>query len=77
VVLASATTQTEAAGLLGRFDQLDAGAGVEFDVIIAIVLGGTAIGGGIGTMWRTFIGVWFLDLYEAGACRKRWCSSLP
>lgn len=46
--------------------QPDAGAGVEFDVIIAIVLGGTAIGGGIGAMWRTFVGVAFLAVMQNG-----------
>jgi ribose transport system permease protein len=46
--------------------QPDAGVGIEFDVIIAIVLGGTAIGGGIGAMWRTLVGVALLAVMQNG-----------
>jgi ribose transport system permease protein len=46
--------------------QPDAGIGIEFDVLIAIVLGGTAVTGGIGAMWRTFIGVALLAVMQNG-----------
>jgi ribose transport system permease protein len=36
--------------------QGDVGIDIEIDVIIAIVIGGTAIGGGSGAMWRTAVG---------------------
>jgi ribose transport system permease protein len=35
----------------------DAGVGLEFDAIAAVVLGGTALSGGTGTMFRTMLGV--------------------
>lgn len=35
----------------------DAGLGLEFDAIAAVVLGGTALSGGTGTMFRTMLGV--------------------
>jgi ribose transport system permease protein len=39
---------------------------IEFDVVIAIVLGGTAISGGAGAIWRTFVGVALLATMENG-----------
>ena len=46
--------------------QADAAVGIEIDVIIAIVLGGTAVGGGVGAMWRTVVGVAILAVMENG-----------
>jgi len=46
--------------------QADASAGIEFDVVIAIVLGGTAISGGFGTMWRTAVGLGLLAVMQNG-----------
>ena len=46
--------------------QPDAGTGIEFDVVIAIVLGGTAISGGFGAMWRTGVGLGLLAVMQNG-----------
>ena len=46
--------------------QADAAVLIEVDVIIAIVLGGTAVGGGVGAMWRTAVGVAILAVMENG-----------
>ncbi|UGS38302.1 Ribose import permease protein RbsC [Capillimicrobium parvum] len=46
--------------------QADASAGIEFDVVIAIVLGGTAISGGFGAMWRTAVGLGLLAVMQNG-----------
>lgn len=42
------------------------GQGIEFDVVIAIILGGTAISGGSGAMWRTFVGLALLAVMQNG-----------
>ena len=63
--LAAALAGTFMASRLGT-GQADASAGIEFDVIIAIVLGGTAISGGIGTMWRTAVGLGLLAVMQNG-----------
>jgi ribose transport system permease protein len=39
---------------------------IAFTVIIAIVLGGTAVGGGSGSMWRTAVGVAILAVLQNG-----------
>lgn len=39
---------------------------VEFDVVIAIVLGGTAISGGAGAIWRTGVGIALLAVMQNG-----------
>lgn len=44
----------------------DLGELIEFDVIIAIVLGGTAISGGVGAIWRTAVGVALLAVMQNG-----------
>lgn len=44
----------------------DAGTGIELEVITAVVLGGTAITGGRGTVLGTFIGVLILGLLRSG-----------
>lgn len=44
----------------------DAGMGLELEVITAVVLGGTAITGGRGTVLGTFIGVLILGLLRSG-----------
>jgi ribose/xylose/arabinose/galactoside ABC-type transport system permease subunit len=46
--------------------QADIGSGIEFDVIIAIVLGGTAISGGAGAMWRTAVGLALVAVMQNG-----------
>jgi rhamnose transport system permease protein len=45
-----------------RFPQVDANAGIglELQVIAAVVIGGTAINGGRGTVWGTLVGVLLL-----------------
>lgn len=44
----------------------DAGVGLELDVITAVVLGGTAITGGRGTVLGTFLGVLILGFLRSG-----------
>ena len=46
--------------------QSDAGIGIEFDVIAAIVIGGTSILGGAGAIWRTVLGVLMLAMIQNG-----------
>jgi ribose transport system permease protein len=46
--------------------QATAGDGIEFDVVIAIVLGGTALSGGFGAMWRTGVGLALLAVMQNG-----------
>jgi ribose transport system permease protein len=46
--------------------QADVGVGLEFDVIAAIVIGGTSILGGAGAIWRTVLGVLILALIGNG-----------
>ncbi|MBT4911216.1 MAG: ABC transporter permease [Alphaproteobacteria bacterium] len=42
------------------------GEGMEFDVIAAVVVGGTALGGAIGTMTGTLLGVLFIAMISNG-----------
>jgi ribose transport system permease protein len=46
--------------------QGDVGLDIEIDVIIAIVIGGTAIGGGSGAMWRTAVGLGIVAVMTNG-----------
>lgn len=46
-----------ALGLFAGQADVALGAGYEFDALIAVVLGGTALAGGIGGFTRTFVGV--------------------
>lgn len=46
--------------------QADAGNGLEFSAIAAIVVGGTSIFGGEGAIWRTMVGVFFLAFISNG-----------
>lgn len=46
--------------------QSDAGVGLEFAAIAAIVIGGTSILGGEGAIWRTMLGVLFVALIGNG-----------
>jgi ribose transport system permease protein len=46
--------------------QADAGMGIEFAAIAAIVVGGTSILGGEGAIWRTMLGVLLLALIGNG-----------
>ena len=54
VVLVSRVTTT----------RMDMGMGYELDVIAAVVLGGTSIFGGSGTIWGTVIGLMMIQLLE-------------
>jgi rhamnose transport system permease protein len=42
------------------------GTGLELDVIAAVVLGGTSIFGGSGTIWGTVIGLIMIQLLKDG-----------
>ncbi len=44
----------------------DMGSGYELDVIAAVVLGGTSIFGGIGTIWGTIVGLAMIQLLKNG-----------
>jgi rhamnose transport system permease protein len=44
----------------------DMGIGYELDVIAAVVLGGTSIFGGIGTVWGTVVGLAMIQLLKNG-----------
>ena len=44
----------------------DMGTGYELDVIAAVVLGGTSIFGGSGTIWGTAIGLAMIQLLKDG-----------
>jgi ribose transport system permease protein len=46
--------------------QADAGIGLEFDAIAAVVIGGTSILGGAGAIWRTVLGVLMLAMIQNG-----------
>ena len=46
--------------------QADAGVGLEFDAIAAVVIGGTSILGGAGAIWRTVLGVLMLAMIQNG-----------
>jgi ribose transport system permease protein len=46
--------------------QPQAGAGMEFDAIAAIILGGTSIYGGVGAVWRSVAGVFLIALIGNG-----------
>lgn len=44
----------------------DMGIGYELDVIAAVVLGGTSIFGGVGTIWGTVVGIAMIQLLKNG-----------
>jgi len=44
----------------------DMGIGYELDVIAAVVLGGTSIFGGAGTIWGTVVGLVMIQLLKNG-----------
>src|SRR5206468_1720905 len=44
----------------------DAGTGYELDAITAVVLGGTSVFGGRGTLWGTLLGLLALSLLQNG-----------
>jgi ribose transport system permease protein len=46
--------------------QADAGIGIEFSVIAAVVIGGTSLLGGVGAVWRTVVGVLILAMISNG-----------
>jgi ribose transport system permease protein len=53
------------ASLIGQGTS-DLGNLIEFDVFIAIILGGTALTGGVGTVWRTGVGLALLAVIQNG-----------
>lgn len=53
------------AGRLGSIDPT-AGRGVEFDVIAAVIIGGTSLLGGSGAIWRSLVGVFLLTVLGNG-----------
>jgi ribose/xylose/arabinose/galactoside ABC-type transport system permease subunit/ABC-type sugar transport system substrate-binding protein len=44
----------------------DTGSGYELDAITAVVLGGTSVFGGRGTLWGTLLGLFFLTILQNG-----------
>ena len=73
VVIATYALSGLAAGLAGLLfgsrlglGQADVGVGFEIDVVTIIVIGGTAIGGGSGAMWRTAVGLGILAVLQNG-----------
>ncbi|MDI6908576.1 ABC transporter permease [Nocardioides sp.] len=46
--------------------QAEVGVGLEFQVLAAIVLGGTSLAGGAGAVWRTVLGVMILAMIGNG-----------
>lgn len=44
----------------------NAGTGLEFTAIAAVLLGGTSVAGGSGAIWRTLVGVFLLQLVSNG-----------
>lgn len=58
------------AGVIGATDtgvaQAGGGVGMEFTAITAVIVGGTSILGGRGSVWRTFIGVMLLAVIANG-----------
>lgn len=44
----------------------DGAIGLEFEAIAAVVLGGTALGGGVGALWRTVAGVLLIGVLNNG-----------
>ena len=44
----------------------DAGSGYELDAITAVVLGGTSVFGGRGTLWGTLLGLFALTVLRNG-----------
>ena len=44
----------------------DAGSSFMLDSVVAVVIGGASLFGGVGTVWRTILGVMILSLLEMG-----------
>jgi rhamnose transport system substrate-binding protein len=54
----------------------DAGRGYELDAITAVVLGGTSVFGGRGTIWGTLLGLFALAVLQTGLHLAAWPSEL-
>jgi rhamnose transport system substrate-binding protein len=54
----------------------DAGTGYELDAITAVVLGGTSVFGGRGTIWGTVLGLFALAVLQTGLHLAAWPSEL-
>jgi rhamnose transport system substrate-binding protein/rhamnose transport system permease protein len=54
----------------------DAGRGYELDAITAVVLGGTSVFGGRGTIWGTLLGLFALTVLQTGLHLAAWPSEL-
>jgi len=54
----------------------DAGTGYELDAITAVVLGGTSVFGGRGTIWGTLLGLFALAVLQTGLHLAAWPSEL-
>jgi ribose transport system permease protein len=58
------------AGMIGAADtgvaQYNGGAGAEFSAITAVIVGGTSVLGGRGSVWRTLVGVLLLAVIANG-----------
>jgi ribose transport system permease protein len=61
-VVSGMTASLAGVMLVGRLGagQANLGVGIEFDILAACLIGGVSIGGGVGAMWQTGVGLVFL-----------------
>jgi ribose/xylose/arabinose/galactoside ABC-type transport system permease subunit len=67
-VIAGATAGLSSVILTARLNSAEpvAGNGYELDVIAAVVIGGTSLSGGRGSIWGTFIGALMIGVINNG-----------